>query len=486
MENNINKPSIKQRMAKPFKPVINFIGQKPFTAFLIALALFIALIVVSNTLNKPKTTEKKEEKPVTEVDAYYIGTTPKVQVQATLKKSGVITIQAQTAGVVQQIYKKEADSVAKDTNLFWISSTYDGGTLSTAQRQLAETSYNSTKNNLQTNKDAITNQRELAKLNRENFEELRKITERSLDETRGVIETNDAVLNNLVKNIEGSQATLSATPAQIDALKLQQAQIQSGINQLRTANRNAEYQSDTQNPPNLLSDAQLSLTLKQLELQEKSLALQLEVSRINLRIAQIGESLNYPSTPVAGTIERINVITGQLVNPGEILAIIVGTTNSTTAESYVTQSIAQQISRTEPSIITIGKNKIEAMPTYVSTQPTNGSLYSIKYQLSDEDTATIANNSFTTIEIPVGATDTNGTIPFIPIDAVYQTQDGAYVYVAKKQDDQTEAMTKKIILGEIIGSFVQVESGLITSDIVILNRNVIEGDLVKVKEQGLK
>lgn len=461
------------------------VAKRPFGSFLVALALFVGLIAVSNALQKPKVLDKKEEKPVTEVNTYYIGTSPKVQSQAVIKKSGVITIYAQSAGVVQQIYKKEGDTVAKGTNLLWISTNYTGSTISTAQRQLAQASYESTKNNLATNKDAIAKQRQIAQLNRENAEELRKINEDSVDETRGVIETNDAVLKNIVTNLEGMQATGSGTPAQIDALKVQQAQLQSGINQLRTANRNAQYQTNTNNPPSQLADLQKDLTLKQLSLQEKALDLQLEVSNLNLRLAQISESLSYPSSPLAGKIERINVQVGDLVNPGQALATIVTNNNAATAEVFISQSIALKASQSEASTLHLGSTTVDVMPSYISTQPTTGSLYTIKYTIPTENTAILANNSYITVDIPVGAANTGSTIPFIPIDAVYQTQDGAYVYTAQKDNEKTAAATKKIKLGQVIGSYVEVESGLSANDVIILDRNIVEGDLVMTKEQGL-
>ncbi len=484
METN-TKPTIKQRLSRPFRWIATKTAQRPFTMFIVALVLFLVLMGVSSAINKPKAEEKAAEKPPTEVSGYYIGTSPKVQVQAQVKKEGVITIQAQTAGIVQQIYKKEGDKINKGNNILWISSNYNGGTISTAQRQLAEASYNSTKDNLATNKDAIAKQRQVAELSRENAEELRKITDRSLDETRGVIETNDGVLHNLVANIEGMQATGSATPAQIDALKAQQAQLQSGINQLRNANRNAEYQANTNNAPTQLADLQKDLALKQLDLQEKALNLQLEVSRLSYVTAQISEAFNYPASPYAGTIERINVTPGQMINPGDILATINTNNKSATLESFITQNIAKQITTTSPSIIYIDNAPVEIVPSYVSTQPTNGSLYSIKYQIPAEYIDKVNNNNFIKLEIAVGTPNTSGAVPFIPIDAVYQTQDGAYVYTAEKADEnKTVAKTKKIILGQITGNYVEVLSGLTEQDIVIIDRNVLEGDAVQVKKQG--
>jgi hypothetical protein len=51
------------------------------------------------------------------------------------------------------------------------------------------------------------------------------------------------------------------------------------------------------------------------------------------------------------------------------------------------------------------------------------------------------------------------------------------VFVAK----DGKAVSKKINLSQVIGRYVEVTKGLSNSDQVILNRNVINGDPVRVK-----
>jgi multidrug efflux pump subunit AcrA (membrane-fusion protein) len=69
------------------------------------------------------------------------------------------------------------------------------------------------------------------------------------------------------------------------------------------------------------------------------------------------------------------------------------------------------------------------------------------------------------------------TFPFVPLDAVYQTEDTASVFV----ELGGSVKEKKITLGQIYGDFIQVESGLLKGDQVILNRNVVSGDKVIVE-----
>ncbi len=456
---------------------------RPFTSFILALVALLALIGIANTINKPQETTKKTEKPLKEVSVFTIGTSPKITAQATIRKSGTISIYAQTAGVVQKVYKKEGDNVSKGTNLVWISNNYAGGTASSLQRQLAQKNYESTRNNYSLNVDTVSKQRELAELNRDNTEELRKISEKSAQETNDLINLNQELLRTVdtgLQQLASNPAPTATESAQINQLKGQQAQLSASINQLRSGERGASYQANPSNPPTSLADAQRDLTLKQLELQERGLLLQLEVSKLNYQIAQVSEGLNYPASPVAGKVERINVTIGQTVAPGDLIAVVTTGESSAIADAFVSSQTAQRIAKLDPSFLYIGKNTVEVTPAYVSTQPTNGQLYSITYQIPEESVSAVTNQSYIKVEIPVGAPDTTASTPFIPVDAVYQTQDGAFVYLVEKKDNRAIAKGRKIELGTITGSFVEVTNGLTKEDQVITDRNILEGDSVKV------
>ena len=51
----------------------------------------------------------------------------------------------------------------------------------------------------------------------------------------------------------------------------------------------------------------------------------------------------YPVSPFDGTIEKIHVKIGQVVNPGTILATITSTDVTTTATALVPQAVAQNV-----------------------------------------------------------------------------------------------------------------------------------------------
>ena len=64
---------------------------------------------------------------------------------------------------------------------------------------------------------------------------------------------------------------------------------------------------------------------------------------------------------------------------------------------------------------------------------------------------------------------------YIPLDAIYQSETGAYVYLAV----DNRAVVRSIELGEVIGSYVAVTSGLAHGDTIILDRTVLDGTLIE-------
>jgi multidrug efflux pump subunit AcrA (membrane-fusion protein) len=101
------------------------------------------------------------------------------------------------------------------------------------------------------------------------------------------------------------------------------------------------------------------------------------------------------------------------------------------------------------------------------------------FAIPDEVGAALTNGSIYPIQVPIGAIHATSSDPFVPIDALYQTQTDAYVYVASPSANSTSvASSKKVTIGTVFGEFIEVLTGLKDSDQVILNRNVIEGDLV--------
>ena len=448
------------------------IVRRPFISFLTALGILLILIILGSTIFKAKPVDQPKQAEVKSVQTFKIGVSPKVSTQAQVEKSGVIKVVAQMPGIVSYINVIEGDQVGKGQQLLGLASNYQGGNALSVARQIAQTQNNLSTQTYDTQKDLISKQREIADRTDANADQLRDIANRSLDESRSLLDLNESLLTSLDSQI--SQSTGSAQ----ESLKSQKTQFLGAINQLKQGIRQSEFQSASDKPPAQLSDLQREITLKNLEIQEKSLEANKQISNLSLLAAQISEAQMYPAAPFAATVERVHVRIGEAVNPGTVLITLNQTTDDIILNAEVTAATAKNLSKFEKSVIHIGNKTLELAPFYVSSEATNGQMYSVLYILGDEYKELFTDKSFVQIDIPVGAPDTNSVVPFIPLDAIFQTQDESIVYIVKND----KAESKKVKLGEVQGRYVAVTDGIDTNDEIILSRTVVEGDQIRVNQ----
>ena len=100
----------------------------------------------------------------------------------------------------------------------------------------------------------------------------------------------------------------------------------------------------------------------------------------------------------------------------------------------------------------------------------------VYFNIPDKFYDKVTEKGYVNVALPIGYFDSGTTIPYIPIDAVYQTNDQNYVFTEK--DGIAESTL--VELGDVFGSFVEIKKGLNTGDKVIKNRNIISGDHVSV------
>jgi biotin carboxyl carrier protein len=449
-----------------------FISRRPFVSFITTLVILLALIILGSTVFKAKPVEQPKQATVKSVQTFKIGSSPKVSTQAQVEKTGVIKVVAQMPGIVSYISVTEGNVVGKGQNLIGLSSNYQGGNALSVARQISQTQNNLSNQTYDTQKDLIAKQREVAERTDANADQLRDIANRSLDESRSLLDLNESLLSSLDSQI--SQSTGSAQ----ESLKGQKAQFLGAINQLKQGIRQSEYQSASDRPPAQLSDLGREITLKNLEIQEKSLEANKQISNLSLLASQITEAQMYPAAPFAATIERVHVRVGEAVNPGTVLVTLNQTTDDIILNAKVPAATAKNLSKFEKSTIHIGDKTLDLAPYYISSEATDGQMYSVLFVLGDEYKELFTDKSFVQVDIPVGAPDTNSVVPFIPLDAIFQTQDESVIYIVK----DGKAQAKKVQLGDVQGRFVAVTEGIGENDEVILSRTVVEGDQVQVNQ----
>lgn len=408
-----------------------------------------------------------------EVQVYQVGRTPRLDFQAQIEKTGVIKVVSQTGGVVQTVRAKEGQVLKKGASVLNLSSTYDGGNPASLQAAITSKQHELTQRTYDLQKDLINKQREMAAKNSENTQALRDIQAKSLDETKGLIGLNQQILDSLDKDIQALEATNinDVNRAAITQLKELKSQFQGGQNQLKASLRGLEYQTDAGKPAGQLGDLQKEVTLKQLELQEKNLNLGLEIAGLQVRLAALNVSLFHPTAPLSGTVERIFVKPGQMINPGTPLFLMTSKDKSITVVVRTPEAIAKKVSKVEPSTLYLGDQVLEVAPNFVSGEATDGQLYSIIFSLSAREMDAPSDDSFVKVSLAMEA-DNDQSQSYLPLDVVFQTQEETIVHLIK----EGKVVSKKVELGDVFGSFVEIRSGLEKGSQVILSRNVVEGD----------
>ncbi len=384
-----------------FKTIGARIDKRPFLSFFIALGALLFLIILSNVLGVQKQRSVEVQSSEKAVTIYQIGTSPKLTVQARIRKSGVITITSLTGGVVQSLYVTEGSRIYRGQTLVALSSNYQGGNIAALQRKLAQVQRNNVEDVFVQQKELIQKQHDLA-------------------------------------------------------------------NELNKQQGETDF-----------SKVQKNTTDRQLDIQDRSLDLNREISNIQLQIAQVAEASMYPSAPFTGVVDRVYVKVGQMVNPGTVLMSISEDVKAdpVTAVAYVSADVAKKVSLTQPSIVMVGAEKIALYPFHVSQDAVEGLLYAVYYDIPEDYRSQVTEDGFIQIEIPLGNSDASALAPYVPVDAVYQTKEDNYLFVV----EQNQVVSRSVKLGDVFGSYVEVLGGLKDGDRVIIDRNVIAGDRVQIK-----
>ncbi|MCX6730252.1 MAG: hypothetical protein NTZ55_00195, partial [Candidatus Roizmanbacteria bacterium] len=278
---------------KTLRAIYHTVDDYPLRYFFGFMGILLLLIVLSHVFQTPQKAIIQTERQTKEVEVVSIGKAPRIRLQAKVEKSGVIKITALTGGVVQQIYKHEGETVQKGNWLFGFSTNYQGGVAQSVTRQVAEKNYQFLSDTYDTQKEVIAKNREIATKAESQAAELRDINFKSIDETNNLISLNNNVLSMMDQQLTALDAinVNGSSNSAILSLKQGKSQVLAALNQAHAAVRTAEYQTNGDNEPGAIARAQRDATLKQLDIQEKSLDLNKEISLLNLRLAQIQEAI---------------------------------------------------------------------------------------------------------------------------------------------------------------------------------------------------
>ncbi|MEI6532413.1 MAG: hypothetical protein WCO06_01095 [Candidatus Roizmanbacteria bacterium] len=473
--------SAKEKTIQLSKQPQSLVEQHPLISFFVALGTLLLLIIISNIVQRPASPIAPPVAPAKNVTLYTIGTAPKLSVQAQIEKSGVITITALMPGVIQKLNVKEGSTVVRGTQLVAMASNYQGGNQLLLARKSAEASLKNIEEIQPINKDTNNKNREIISKQETTENELRDITNKTLDDTRSLISLNDELLKSIDDSINQLTATNSGSVnnKDINTYKTQKSSLLGGTNQLRSQLRTTEYTNNKDKSSAQISQVQREIAYNNLNISDKMLDLQLETARLTVQIQRVAEAQMYPSAPFKATVQRVFVKEGQAIQAGTPLVVLAQSAEDdpTIAIAYVSGEIARKISRLEYSQVFIGNTKLSLMPSFITSDAIQGTLYGVYFDIPDTVASNVPEKGFIRIDLPIGYVDSGSAVPFLPLDSIYQTQDQAYVFVEQKG----KAESRTIVLGDVYGRFVEIKSGIQNGDRVIIERNVVAGDRVNVE-----
>ncbi len=462
---------------------VNALAERyPIAIFLVGLALLVMLLIVGNNLRKPEPKTEVKILPK-KVSVYRVGETPKARFQATIEKTGVVTITSLTGGIVSNIWVIEGDVVKRGQNIATLSSNFQGGNAFYVQRQLAQNQKKLTDEQYTVQKDIIAKQRDILSKNADNSEEIRKITQASFADTESIINLNNDVIKMLdeatKEYVQDNGPTVNDSTMR--GFLSQKSSLQSANLSLNSSLRSNKYNENRENPPKKLEDMQRDIAQKQLDLQEKTLEISKSIASLQLSLAYIQESLMYPSSPFSGQIQKVYIKVGQAVAPGTPIALISQSIEDdpATAIVYVPRNIAEKISMDLNATVFLSKGSIQVRPSFVTTEAVQGSLFAVYLPIPDELVGQVSDKSVLEVDLPVGREDSSAAVPFVPLTAVSQTQTGNYIFVIDKGNI---AKAINVTLGSVIGDLVEVKSGLSGSAKIILNQTITAGEKVEIQQ----
>lgn len=464
---------IYQKLSKNTKKFASIISKKiksKPTLFLFgSFALLVATVLAVGFFPKAEVVKEIKAVEPLPVKAIRFGDDQiSADTTATLKNKSTITLVAQSAGPVKSINSDLGDTVWRGTNILQLETAYAAGNVAAVQRQIAQKSYQLASESLKNTVDTVSLIRSQADQVRENTEELRKISAASIDETKALISNLEAQLNDFQTLLDGATTVTEETTYRGSVISTQNF-----LNSSRASLRNLEYQVNTDNPPTDLANIQKDIIYKTTEIQLKSAEIQKQIAYLNLQAARIAEAATRVDSPIEGKVEKIFVEVGQYVSPGTPVAVITGE-KDLQLSVLLSGELAQRIDMQQPLIADLG-NGLESFDiSYVSSVPVNGGLYELLADIPDGEANLVPEGSVVDVNLPLFNVSLIGANYMVPLDSVFITNNDSFVFVA--QDGK--AVKKSVVVGEIVGSNIEIISGLSPRDVVILDRRVIDGDAV--------
>ncbi len=223
-----------------------------------------------------------------------------------------------------------------------------------------------------------------------------------------------------------------------------------------------------------LTDREEKNALQALKVELERLRLNRETARLDVAIANASDAVLRPKSLTAGTIEFIGVRTGENITAGTLIATIRGTKSVDTLTASLPNDTARFLNQNGIATLVLDDERFPLSQGYLSKSENALGLRSLTFPLASEVASKLTEGQFVSILLPL-KNDTNQF--FIPIDSILSGANGNSVIILGNNNIAEE---KSVVLGEAIGSFVVVKSGLGENDEVIMDRGVAPGETIEI------
>lgn len=221
------------------------------------------------------------------------------------------------------------------------------------------------------------------------------------------------------------------------------------------------------------TDDEAKVARKQQDILRYNSLLDKEVARINAERGAIANSLYVPPAASRGTLEHVYVDLYESVTPGTPLYAISTNNQGAFLEVGVSPDVAKRIDVESSSMLVLHDERIDIAPYWLSNEATNGQEFTVLFAVPEPIVKDLVDESYVRVELSL--TNTDDVIRLIPIDAVQFLQDISVVFVL--ESDNTVS-SRAVEIGKVLSQYVEVKSGLSAEDIVVVSRNVFDGDKV--------
>jgi len=386
-----------------------FASKRPLLSFVIVLTLLVVLILISNWIQQPSKDINEKPQEVKKVEIYQLNG-KELNTSAKVVNQGVVTVVAQSGGVVQKVNVRAGQKVGRGQSLVSLSTNYQGDNIAALQEKIAQESFLTAHANL-------WDQQKIQEISQD-------LSDRQTDKT--ISNTSDSW------NVYNIEKTKDSTDLQAD-------------------------------------------------IGARATQLQYDSAETNYKVAQVSASLMRPASPFYGTLEKVFVKEGDLIGAGQPIAIIRSSNSDSKVKLTVSLpgSVIQYLDQEQEAQFIFDGQSYSATFDFIPGVPTSGNIYNLDLTVKDKTIAgQLPNQEYLKLTLPL----TTNNQHLIPLNAVYQTQDKSYLYIAKcDESDRCVAIQKEVELGEIVGNLVLVTSGLEDQQEIILTSGLLDQQLINIQ-----